>query len=124
MKTLILRSLIIAILIGPALTLLNSVLWTHVHSKYDPPISQSEIQQWKKLTAGEMELKFIQREVPFSKVQWLSESIHYSYFWRDLAKTSCIPTAGVFFACFWAGRMERHSRTVASGERVSNPSAA
>jgi hypothetical protein len=57
------------------------------------------VEQWKELSAAEFEMKVFERRVPFSR---LSDTIHYGYFWTSLAKTSLIPTFGIFFRLFRA----------------------
>jgi hypothetical protein len=104
MKSLIARAILIALLTGPIVTFLNTVIWSHVNHRYEPPLTQDEMKQWEKLPAAEMEMKLQQRRVPISKLGWLSVSIRYGYFWKRLAATSIIPTIGVFLACLYLSR--------------------
>jgi hypothetical protein len=88
MRSRLAKALILALLAGPMFTFVNEIIWTHGAVKYDPPISQSEIEQWKKLPMAEMETKLAQRRVSLSRKQWLADSVGYSYFWKGLADSS------------------------------------
>lgn len=108
MRSRLAKALILALLAGPLFTFVNEIIWTHGAVKYDPPISQSEIEQLKRLPMAEMETKLAQRRVSLSRKQWLADSVGYSYFWKGLAESSLIPAIGVFLAClalsFWERR--------------------
>ena len=114
MKSIIVRAILIATLTGPLVTFLNTVVLSRVNHRYEPPLTQEEMGQWEKLPAAEMQMKLQQRQVPVSKLEWLSVAIHYGYFWRQLAVTSVIPTIGVFLACLCLGRWHRVGTTGAS----------
>jgi hypothetical protein len=103
MKSLLARAIVIAILTGPLVTFLNTVILSRVNHRYEPPLTQEEMRQWEKLPTAEMEMKLQQRQVPVSKLEWLSVAIRYGYFRRRLAVTGIIPTVGVFLPCFCLG---------------------
>jgi hypothetical protein len=101
------KSVVIALLFGPLSTFADKLVWIHNSVKYDPPISQSEMEQWRKLPATEMETRFAQRRISLSRMQWLADSVGYLYFWKWLAKSSFVPTIGIFCACLVLGLWNR-----------------
>jgi hypothetical protein len=114
------KTILIAILTGPLVAFLNTVILSHVNHRYEPPLTQDEMKQWEKLPVTEMKMKLLQREVPFSKLEWLSVSVRYGYFWKQLGVASIIPTMGIFLACLCFGRWERQGIVQDSACRASS----
>lgn len=113
MKALLLRSLLAALLFAPLISFANSVIWSRVRYRYDPPISDAEFHEFDSRTVAETEAELKRREVRYTKSQWLSESVREPYFWTDLAKTSIVPAPAIFLACICVGGLERRRSFVA-----------
>ena len=107
MKALLLRSLLVAVLVGPAINVVSTVALFRRGTKYDPPISEAEFHQMGNMTVNEMEAAFAKRRVKMTRWGWLRESVPYSYFWKQVAHDAVVPTCGVFLACAWVGWMEK-----------------
>jgi hypothetical protein len=105
-KRVFLTSLDLALIVGPLTAFTETILWMHGAHKYNPPITESEWQKLLQLPAAKLGSALAGREVRLTRMQWLRESVGYSYFWKGLAKSSLVPTAGVFFACICFGCFE------------------
>jgi hypothetical protein len=93
-------SLLLALIVGPLTALTETILWMHGAHKYNPPITEAEWQKLLQLPAAKLGFALVGREVRFTRMQWLRESVGYSYFWKGLAKSSLVPTVGVFLRAF------------------------
>lgn len=108
MKRLLLVSLLLALVFGPLIAFADSVASVHPTYRYEPPLSQEEMQQWEQGSVSELKAKLAKREVPYTKTQWLDESIGQRFFWTNLAKRSLLPSLGVFLACLCASLFNRN----------------
>jgi len=106
-KALLLRSLLVAVLVGPAINLVSTFTLFHGATKYDPPVSEAEFHQMGNMTVNEMEAKLATRRIRMTRWDWLRDSVQYSYFWKQVASDAMVPTCSVFLACVWVGWMER-----------------
>jgi hypothetical protein len=109
MKALLLRSIFATLLLGPAVGFIDVLTSVKGGTKYDPPITQAEIEQMRNKSVKEVELYFSGRRMRQTRWEWLMDSIHYSYFWRQVASSSIAPSFGIFGACIWIGWTERRS---------------
>lgn len=107
MKALLLRSLLVAVLVGPAIDLVRTVASFHRGEKYDPPVSEAEFHQMGNMTVNEMEAALAKRRIKMTRWDWLRESVPYSYFWKQVTRDAIVPSCGVFLACTWVGWMEK-----------------
>jgi len=107
MRQLLLRATIIALLAGPTIALVNSVLWMRPAVRYEPPLTEAEYNRLSDLSVAKMNAILDAREVRMTRTEALVESISASHFWRNLAKNSLVPSLGVFIACIWLGSFER-----------------
>ena len=107
MRAILLRSLIAALLVGPTIGFVNYVASIHGAIKYEPPLSEAELGQLRKLPMNETGIALQGRRIKLTRTQWLVDSIRYSYFWKYVAEISIVPSVGVFFACVWVGWLER-----------------
>lgn len=107
MKALLLRSLLVAVLVGPATTLVSTFTLFHRATKYDPPISEAEFRQMGNMTVNEMDAALAKRRIKMTRWDWLRDSVQYSYFWKQVARDAIVPSSGVLLACTWVGWMER-----------------
>lgn len=114
LKTLVLRSLLIALIFGPLTTFAYTVLSVRGPIKYDPPISEAEWRQLTELPAAKMALALQGREVHLTRSQWLASSVGHSFFWLDLMKNSVVPVLGVFSASVCLGYWQRRTFAVYS----------
>jgi hypothetical protein len=93
------------------------MIWTHVTHRYEPPLTETEMQQWEQGSVSQLKAELAKREVPYTRIQWLADSIGHRFFWVNLAKSSVVPALGVFLACMWAGLLNRR----AAGEALGSP---
>jgi hypothetical protein len=107
MKALLLRSLLVAVLVGPAIDLVSTFAMFRGATKYDPPLSETEFHQMGNMTVNEMESALAARRIKMTRWDWLRESVHSSYFWKQVARDAVVPGCGVFLACTWVGWMEK-----------------
>src|SRR4029077_8978403 len=111
MKSLFFRSLIAAILLGPAISFVSQVVSFLGGIKYEPPVTEAERQQMGNLTINEWESTFAKRKVKMTRWDWLRDSVPYSYYWKQVAFNATVPSSGVFLGCMWVGWMqERRAR--------------
>lgn len=107
MKALLLRSLLIAVLVGPAIGFISKVASIRGGIKYDPPFSEAERYHMQNMTVNEMESALAKRRIKMTRWDWLRESVPYSYFWEEVAGDAIVPVCGVFLACSWIGWLEK-----------------
>lgn len=107
MKALLIRSLLVAVLIGPVIDVGRTVASLKGGTKYEPPISEAEWHQMGNMTVNEMDAALAKRRIKMTRWDWLKESVPYSYFWKDVARDAIIPICGVFLACSWVGWTEK-----------------
>ena len=107
MKALLLRSLLVAVLVGPAIGLVSKVASLQGGTKYDPPLSEAEFHQMGNMTVNEMEAALAKRSIKMTRWDWVRDSVYYSYFWKQVAQDAIVPSSGVFLACTWVGWMEK-----------------
>jgi hypothetical protein len=111
LKALLLRSLLAAVIVGPAINIMSTITLFHGATKYEPGISEAEFHQMGNMTVNEMEATLAKRRVKMTRSDWLKESIPRSYFWKQVARDAIVPACGVFLACVWVGWTEqRHAR--------------
>jgi hypothetical protein len=106
MKALFLKSLIAAILLGPAIGFVSQLATIRGGIKFEPPLSDTERHQMGNLTVNEMEATLSKRRVRMTRWDWLRDSIPYSYFWKQVAFNAIVPSLGVFLGCVCVGWME------------------
>jgi hypothetical protein len=106
-KALLVRSLLVAVLVGPAINLVSTFALFRHATKYDPPVSESEFHQMGNMTVNEMDAVLAKRRIKMTRWDWLRDSVQYSYFWKQVARDAIVPSCGVFLACTWVGWMER-----------------
>jgi len=106
-KALLLRSLIVAVLFGPATDLVSTLARFHGGIRYSPPITEDERHQMGNMTVNEMEATLAKRRIKMTRRDWLRESVPYAYFWKSVAQDAIVPACGVFLASLWVGWMEK-----------------
>ena len=109
-KDLLLRSLLVAVLVGPAIGFVSKVTLIQGGVKYEPPVSEAEFHQMRNMTVSEMEATMAKRRIKMTWWDWLRDSVPYSYFWKQVAHESIVPTCGVLLACMLVGRKGRNTR--------------
>jgi len=77
MKKLLLRLVLAAVLIGPAVTFVWTVASTRVTVKYEPGVSEEEFKAYKTRSVSELDAFLKSRQVKFSRSQWLRESMGF-----------------------------------------------
>jgi hypothetical protein len=107
MKALLLRSLLVAVLVGPAIGFVSNVASLRGGTKYDPPLSEAEFHQMGNMTVNEMEAALAKRRIKMTRWDLVRDSVYYSYFWKQVAQNAIVPSSGVFLACTWVGWMEK-----------------
>lgn len=122
MKSLLVRSLLVAVLVGPAINLVSTFTLFRRATKYDPPVSEAEFRQMGNMTVNEMDAALakrrIKRRIKMTRWDWLRDSVQYSYFWKQVARDAIVPSCGVFLSCIWVGWMERRRVQKAEGRHV------
>jgi len=68
MKALLLRSLLAALLFAPLISFANSVIWSRVRYRYDPPISEAEFHEFDSRTVAETEAEFKEERSPIYQI--------------------------------------------------------
>jgi|HubBroStandDraft_1064217.scaffolds.fasta_scaffold111200_2 ABC-type transport system involved in multi-copper enzyme maturation permease subunit len=109
MRSLLLRSLLVAILVGPVVTFVSTVASVRTTVKYEPGLSEAEFKSYDNRTVSELETFMKSREVKFTRYQWLRESIGTAYFWKGIAWSSLGPCIGIFLGCMVVGTLERRN---------------
>jgi len=116
MKSLFLRSLLVALLIGPLVTFVSTVVSVRTTVKYEPGLSEAEMKSYDNRTVSDLKVFMKSREVKFTRYQWLRESVGYAYFWKGIALRSLGPCIGIFLGCIVVGRLEQHYRLPQTGQ--------
>jgi hypothetical protein len=106
-RLLLLRCLIIAMVAGTSIAFVNSVLWMHAGVRYEPPMTAAEYDRLSGLTVANVEALLRTRQVRVTRMQALADSMSSSFFWKNLAKNSLVPSLGVFLACLGIVALER-----------------
>src|SRR5579863_1243857 len=117
MKRLLLRSLVIALLMGSCMGFVDFVASVRVRVRYDPPITEDEGRKLRDLPIAKAEEVLSARGKPFTRMQWLEDSIRHSYFWKAVARQSVIPSLGVFIACVLVGTLQRQDGRILRPDR-------
>jgi hypothetical protein len=107
MRSLLLRSLLVALLIGPPVTFVSIMVSVRTTVKYEPGLSEDELKSYDNRRVSDLKAFMKSREVKFTRYQWLRESIGYAYFWKGIALGSLGPCIGIFLGCLVVGRLER-----------------
>ena len=110
MQKLFLKSLLLALVFGPTIAFFNPLLWTRITHRYQPPLSGEEMRNWKGSVA-ELQAELSKREVPYTRMEFLKDSMGHGLFWMNLAKSSLVPALGVFLACICFSALERRTST-------------
>jgi hypothetical protein len=106
-KALLLRSLLVAVLIGRAINLVSTFTLFRGATRLNPPVSEAEFHQMGNMSVNEMEAVLAKRRIKLTRWDWLKDSVQYSYFWKQVARNAIVPSCGVFLACTWVGWIER-----------------
>ena len=106
-ETLILRSLLAAVLIGPVVTFVATVASVRTTVSYEPGLSQEELKSYDNRTVVDLNAFLKSRAVKFTRSEWLRESIGNAYFWKGIAWKSVGPCIGIFLGCIAVGQLER-----------------
>ncbi len=93
--------------VGPSIGVVSKFASLHGGTKYDPPLSEAEFHQMGNMTVNEMEAALAKRRIKMTRWDLLRDSVHYAYFWKQVALDAIVPSCGVFLACAWIGWMER-----------------
>lgn len=107
MRSLLLTSLLVALLVGPVVTLVSTVASVRTKVKYEPGISEAEFKSYDHRPVSELDAFLKSREVKFTRYQWLRESIGTAYFWEGIGLSSLGPSIGIFLGCIAVGKLER-----------------
>jgi hypothetical protein len=118
MRRIFLTPLFLAVVFGPLTAFVSTVAWTRVEYRYEPGISQEEMRKWDQGKVAQLQAELAKRRVPYTRAQYLADSLGQRYFWKGLAKSSLIPTAGVFLACVCVGALERRQANRSSAMRA------
>jgi hypothetical protein len=107
MKSAVIRWLVIAIVIGFAITALNQAVWIKQAARYEPPITEAEIKTYDARPIADLESFMKSREVHMTRVQVLSDDLRSPRYWRWLSENSVVPACGVFITLLIGVAMDR-----------------
>jgi hypothetical protein len=107
-RAIILRSLAVALLGGLCVSFATTAVWTRVSYRYEPGLTQAEMQKLSELPPAQAEAELAGRRKPYSRGAWLMESLGQSYFWKYLAQRGIIPATGMFLACILVGVLTKN----------------
>ena len=107
MRSLLLKSLLVAVLIGPVSTFVSTVASTRANVKYEPGISEDEFRSYDNRTVSDLQAFLKSREVKLTRYQSLRESMGYAYFWKGIARSSLRCGIAVFLGCIIVGTWDR-----------------
>jgi hypothetical protein len=107
MKSLVLRSLIIAAVLAPLAGFATYIFLLRNITEYIPPISETELQQMDKLPVEQVKPILAARTVKISRMQWLADSVGSAYLWHAVAVRSIAPFIAIFAGCVCIGVLER-----------------
>jgi hypothetical protein len=100
MKTMILRSVLVALVLAPILAFLHIV--PRKATTYVPAVEVSEI---KDMRYEEAIALMKAREHTYGAIQWLREcGLHSPFFWAAVARSSIAPLVVIFSACVGVGQ--------------------
>ena len=115
MRSLLLTSLITALLIGLSLTFVSAVAFVRTPVvTYEPGISEAEFHLYDNRTISEWNACLTSLEFNLTLYQWLRESVGYAYFWKGIARRSLGPCIGIFLGCVLVGWLERRHAGIGS----------
>jgi hypothetical protein len=102
MKTVILRSALIAVVLAPMVALLSVLPLKAI--KYVPPIDEREFES---MSYREAMAQMQARSRELTTFEWLEEFSRRPFFWAGLARSSVVPFAAIFGGCVWLGYWQR-----------------
>jgi hypothetical protein len=102
MKTLLIRSSVIALVLAPVLSI--AFHFPVKAFKIDPPLDPAKAET---MSHEEMEAYYQAHNVEIGKFQWLVDSVRWSWFWKSTFQTSLFPFVVLFVACFGLGYWQR-----------------
>jgi hypothetical protein len=118
MRNLLLKSLLVAVLIGPTTTFVFTVAYWRSAVRYEPGISEVEMKSYDNRTVSDFEAFLKSREVKLTRYQSLRESMGSAYFWEGIARGSLRSGIAVFFGCVIIGTWDRRR---GFGQPAANP---
>ena len=107
MKSLLLKSLLVAVLIGPTITFVFTVAYSRSAVRYEPGMSEVEFKSYDNRTVSDLRAFMKSREVKLTRYQSLRESMGYAYFWKGIARSSLLSCIEIFLGCVMLGTLER-----------------
>lgn len=120
MRSLVLRSLLVALLVGPLVTLVSTVASVRTGVKYEPGLSEAEVKSYDNRTVSELEAFLKSRSIEFARYQWLRESIVEAYYWKGVARSSLGPCIGIFLGCILVGKWEQRNGLTQNSRLLGN----
>jgi len=58
------------------------------------------------MTVNDVDAALAKRRIKMTRWDWLRDSVHYSYFWKQVEHGAIVPSLGVFLACICVGWTE------------------
>ena len=107
MRSLLLKSLLVAVLIGPMITFVFTVAYSRSAVRYEPGIGEVEFKSYDNRTVSDFQAFLKSREVKLTRYQSLRESMGYAYFWEGIARSSLRSCIAVFLGCVIIGTWDR-----------------
>jgi hypothetical protein len=107
MKSLVLKSLLVAVLIGPIITLVFAVAYSRSSVRFEPGISEAEFKSYDNRSFSDLQALMKSREVKLTRYQTLRDSMGHAYFWKGIAQSSLRSCIAVFLGCVIIGTWDR-----------------
>src|SRR5579872_4694841 len=115
MRSLLLKSFLVAVLIGPPIAFLLTVVSGGTTMKYEPAISADELRSYDNRPVSDLKAFLKSREVKLTGYRSLRESIAYAYFWKEIARSTLRSCIEIFVGCVILGTLERHRGLARAG---------
>jgi len=108
MKSLVLKSVLVAVLLGPIITVVFAVAYSRSSVRFEPGISETEFKSYDNRSLSDLQALMKSREVKLTRYQTLRDSMGYAYFWKGIARSSLPSSIAVFLGCMIIGTWDRH----------------
>ena len=107
MRRLLLKSFLVAVLIGPLTTFVFTVAYARSVLEYQPGISEEEFKSYDNRTVSDFQAFLKSRQVKISAFEALRKSMGQTYFWKRMAQGSIPSSLAAFLGCIIVGASYR-----------------
>ena len=107
MRRLLVKSFLVAALIGPLTTFAFTVAYARSVLEYQPGISEEEFKSYDNRTVSEFQAFLKSRQVKISAFRSLRKAMGQGYFWKRMAQGSIPSSLAIFLGCMVVGASYR-----------------